>query len=45
MDLVGEVAGPVVLLQAKMLLVAGAIGTLCLIAGGYRIDVLVSYVA
>ena len=44
-NFIGEVAGPVAILQAKMLLVAGAIGTLCFIVGGYRIDILASYSA
>ena len=42
-DFISEFVGPVALLQAKMLLAVGSVGALCLIVGGYRIDVLASY--
>ena len=44
-DFIWEVVGPVAVLQAKLLLVAGAIGAFCFIVGGYRIDILASYAA
>ena len=40
-----EATGAVVVLQAKLLMAAGAIAVLCFFVGAYRLDVLASYVA
>ena len=44
-DFIRETAGPVVALQAKMLLGVGAVGALWFIVGQYRIEALVCHVA
>ena len=45
LNFIREVAGPVVVIQAKMLMLVGTVGALCFVAGRYRIEALVLYVA
>ena len=44
-DFIEQVAGPVALMQAKMLLVVASIGALFLFASWYRIGILIHYLA